>query len=199
VGGDELTAHGPDLADGMPVFIVGGPVKSGRSTVLVSMARSFLAGGAQLVIVAPRSSPLRALAGAPGVLRSFEETELPADELAEAVGGFSGPGVVVIDDAELLRDCDAADELKKLIDFGADQRRALVFGGNSEDICVGFGGWQVDAKRARRGCLLSPQQLPDGDLMGLRLPRSVIGEPVKPGRALLNTGNGELITVTVPF
>ena len=199
VGGDELTAHGPDLADGMPVFIVGGPVKSGRSTILVSMARSFLAGGAELIIVAPRSSPLRDLATAAGVLRSFEEPELPADELAAAVGGFSGPGVVIMDDAELLRDCDAADELKKLIDFGADKRRGLVFGGNSEDICVGFGGWQVDAKRGRRGCLLSPQSLPDGDLMGMRLPRSVIGEPVRPGRALLNTGNGELLTVTVPL
>ena len=32
----------------------------------------------------------------------------------------------------------------------------------------------------------------------LRLPRSVTGEPVRPGRALLNTGDGNLVTVTVP-
>ena len=60
-------------------------------------------------------------------------------------------------------------------------------------------GWQVDAKRARRGCLLSPQQITDGDLIGTRLQRSLIGEPIKPGRALLNTGNGMIMTVAVPL
>jgi len=199
VGGDELTAYGPDLADGMPAFIAGGPAKSGRSSVLVAMARSFLASGAQLIVVAPRPSPLRSLGGLPGVVRVFDGTGLPAGEFAAAIGEFSGPGVVVIDDAEVLRECDAAEELKKLIAFGGDQRRALVFGGNSEDLCAGFGGWQVEARRARRGCLLSPQQITDGDLIGTRLQRSLIGEPVRPGRALLNTGDGKLVTVAVPL
>jgi DNA segregation ATPase FtsK/SpoIIIE, S-DNA-T family len=199
VGGDELTAYGPDLADGMPAFIVGGPAKSGRSTVLVAMARSFLASGAQVIVVAPRPSPLRSLSGLPGVSRVFDSTGLAADDFAGAVAEFSGPGVVVIDDAEVLRECGAADELKKLIAFGGDEGRALVFGGNAEDLCAGFGGWQVDAKRARRGCLLSPQQITDGDLIGTRLQRSLIGEPVKPGRALLNTGNGIIMTVAVPL
>ncbi len=198
VGGDQLSAYGPDLADGLPAFIVGGPAKSGRSTVLVAMTRSFLAAGAQVILVTPRPSPLRALRSAPGVRRLFEGTDLAAADLRAALDELTGPGVVVIDDAETLRDCDAAEELKDLVGFGADQQRALVFGGNSEDLCAGFTGWQVDAKRARRGCLLSPQGITDGDLIGARLPRSVIGEPVKPGRALVNTGNGELVAVTVP-
>jgi S-DNA-T family DNA segregation ATPase FtsK/SpoIIIE len=167
--------------------------------VLVAMARSFLAAGARLVLAAPRPSPLRSLSGLPGVVRVFDGTGLPADEFAAAAGEFTGPGVVIIDDAEALRECDAADELKKLVAFGADHGRALVFGGNAEDLCAGFGGWQVDAKRARRGCLLSPQQITDGDLIGTRLQRSLIGEPVRPGRALLNTGDGNLITVAVPL
>ena len=54
-----------------------------------------------------------------------------------------------------------------------------------------------EARRARRGCLIGPQSLPEGDLIGVRLPRSVTGEPVRPGRALLNTGDGNLVTVTV--
>ncbi len=199
VGGDELTAYGPDLADGMPAFIVAGPAKSGRSSVLVAMARSFLASGAQLIVAAPRPSPLRSLGGLPGVIRVFDGTGLAAGDLAGAIAEFSGPGAVVIDDAEVLRDCDAAEELKKLIAFGGDQGQALVFGGNAEDLCAGFGGWQVDAKRARRGCLLSPQQITDGDLIGTRLQRSLIGEPVRPGRALLNTGDGSIRTVAVPL
>jgi S-DNA-T family DNA segregation ATPase FtsK/SpoIIIE len=199
VGGDDLAAFGPDLGDGLPAFIVGGPAKSGRSTVLTTMARSFLAAGSRVILVTPRPSPLRALGGETGVVRLFEGTDLDAAEFSAALGEFGGPGVVVIDDAEVLRDCGAADQLRELIGTGAEAQRGLVLGGNSEDICAGFTGWQIDAKRARRGCLLSPQQITDGDLIGTRLSRSMIGEPVRPGKALLNTGDGNLITVAVPM
>jgi S-DNA-T family DNA segregation ATPase FtsK/SpoIIIE len=162
------------------------------------MARSFLAAGTRVVLVTPRPSPLRALGTDPGVLRLFEGTGLDGGELKTALEQARGPAVVIIDDAEVLRDCDAADELREIISFGAERQRALVFGGNSEDLCSGFSGWQVDAKRARRGCLLSPQSISDGDLVGVRLARSALGEPVRAGRALLSTGDGSLITVAVP-
>jgi S-DNA-T family DNA segregation ATPase FtsK/SpoIIIE len=105
---------------------------------------------------------------------------------------------VLIDDAEILRDCDAGSELSRLIAFGADAGRALVFAGEAEGLGIGFSGWQVEAKRARRGCLTAPAVLPEGDLIGMRLPRDLIGQPPRPGRCLLNTGDGQLITVTVP-
>jgi S-DNA-T family DNA segregation ATPase FtsK/SpoIIIE len=198
VGGDDLAALGPDLADGMPAFIVGGPAKSGRSSVLLAMARSLLAAGTGVVAVAPRPSPLRGLDGRAGVTL-LTGSDLTADELTTALAAVTGPAAVIIDDAEGLRDCGAGDQLKTLVAYGGDQSRALVFGGNAEDLCSGFSGWQVDARKARRGCLLSPQQITDGDLIGLRLPRSLIGEPVRPGRALLNTGDGTLRTVAVPL
>jgi S-DNA-T family DNA segregation ATPase FtsK/SpoIIIE len=198
VGGDTLTAAGPDLASGVPCFIVAGPAKSGRSTILTAMARSFLTLGTSVVIAAPRPSPLRSLAGTAGVHGMFETPELSAEELARALASFSGPGVVLIDDAEILRDCGAAGELSRLIAFGGDAGRALVFAGDAEGICLGFSGWQVDAKRARRGCLTAPATLPEGDLIGIRLTRAVIGHPPSPGRCLLNTGDGSLLTVTVP-
>ncbi|MGH3165269.1 MAG: FtsK/SpoIIIE domain-containing protein, partial [Trebonia sp.] len=199
VGGDTLAALGPDLSAGTPCFIVGGPAKSGRSTILLSMARSFLAGGARLILVTPRPSPLRTLASVPGVVRHFDGSDLDEDQFAEACESLGGPGVVMIDDAELLRDCDASGELSRLIAFGADSRQALVFGGDSESLGLGFGGWQVDAKKARRGCLIAPQTLPEGDLIGARLSRGMLGETPKPGRCLLNVGDGTLVTVTVPL
>ena len=198
VGGDTLTALGPDLASGVPCFIVAGPAKSGRSTILRSMARSFLSAGTPVVLVAPRPSPLRSLASTSGVLRLFDTPELREDELAGALASFGGPGVVLIDDAEILRDCDAAGELSRLIAFGADAGQALVLAGDAESVGLGFGGWQVEAKRARRGCLTAPAALPEGDLIGVRLSRGVIGQPPRPGRCLLNTGDGSLVTVTVP-
>ena len=198
MGGDTLAALGPDLASGVPCFIVAGPAKSGRSTILLSMARSFLAAGTPVVLAAPRPSPLRALAGVPGVVAVFDRPELGEAELAGALAAFTGPGVVLVDDAELLRDCGAAGELSRLIALGGDAGRALVLGGDAESIGVGFGGWQVEAKRARRGCLTAPSTIPEGDLIGVRLPRDLLGQPPRPGRCLLHTGDGTLITVSVP-
>jgi DNA segregation ATPase FtsK/SpoIIIE, S-DNA-T family len=108
---------------------------------------------------------------------------------------------VLVDDAELLRDCDASGELSLIIspDTGPAFRRVLVFAGDPEaGLCAGFGGWQVDAKRARRGALTAPASVSDGELIGVRLTRSQAGQPPRPGRCLLNTGDGRLVTVTVP-
>jgi DNA segregation ATPase FtsK/SpoIIIE, S-DNA-T family len=94
--------------------------------------------------------------------------------------------------------CGAAGELSRLVALGGDAGRALVLGGDAESIGVGFSGWQVEAKRARRGCLTAPSTIPDGDLIGVRLSRDVLGQPPRPGRCLLHTGDGKLITVSVP-
>jgi DNA segregation ATPase FtsK/SpoIIIE, S-DNA-T family len=200
VGGDTLAALGPDLASGVPCFTVAGPAKSGRSTILLSMARSFLAAGVSLILVTPRPSPLRGLSSAPGVASMFTDSELAEEPFAAALAALSGPGVVVIDDAELLRDCDASGELSRIIAYGADRGPGLglVFGGDCDSLGVGFSGWQVDAKRARRGCLTAPMTLPEGDLIGVRLTHGLIGQPPRPGRCLLNVGGGSLVTVTVP-
>ena len=198
VGGDELAGCGPDLADGVPAFIVAGTPKSGRSTILVSMARSFLAAGTHVVLATPRPSPLRALDGLDGVLRVFDGDDLDEGEFAAALAAAGGRCAVLIDDAELLKNCDASGELSKIIAFGADYGRALVLAGDADGVCAGFAGWQVEAKRARRGCLTAPQTLPEGELIGVRLTHSLIGQPARAGRCLLNTGDGNLRTVTVP-
>jgi len=199
VGGDRLAGLGPDLAVGVPCFTVAGPAKSGRSTILLSLARSFLAGGTSLILVTPRPSPLRALAAAPGVAAVFAgEADLEEEELRAALSSVAGPAVVMIDDAELLRGCDASGELSKIISFGGDSGRALVFGGDADGIGLGFSGWQVDAKRARRGCLTAPATIPEGDLIGVRLAHGTLGQAARPGRCLLNVGDGTLVTVTVP-
>jgi len=199
VGGDELRAHGVELTAGARAFLVGGPPKSGRSNVLLTMALSFLLGGASLVVAMPRSSPLAELDGAPGVLAVFTGAELPADALVAALDRAPGPCVVLIDDAELLRDCSAADVLRGVLRSGPRRPQGLVLAGHAEDICTGLSGWQVDAKRSRQGALLSPQSATDGDLIGVRLPRSLMGGAVQPGRALLHLGDAQLQVVAVPL
>ena len=200
VGGDELGAHGVELTAGARAFVIGGPPRSGRSTVLLTMARSFLLGGASLVVAAPRSSPLAELDGAPGVLSVFAVGDVRPDELTAALDRAPGPCVVLMDDAELLRDCAAADVLPTRPALwsrpppgsgaGRQRRRHL------HRFLRLAGG---EAPKCRQGALLSPQDPTDGDLIGARLPRSAVGGAVQPGRALVHLGDSHLRTVAVPF
>ncbi|MGW2228081.1 FtsK/SpoIIIE domain-containing protein [Streptomyces formicae] len=203
IGGDEVMGHGPDLAEGVPAFVIAGPAKSGRSTVLLNMARSFHAQGVRMVIAAPRQSPLRQLEGTEGVLKVFTEDDIDEDEFEELIdeadASPENPVVVLIDDAEILEDADAASQFKRIIQRGADLGLALVLAGDEEDVCSGFSGWQVDAKKGRRGILLSPQDSSSGDLIGLRISRSMVGGPVAPGKGMLHLGTGELATLTTPL
>ncbi|MEU5096858.1 FtsK/SpoIIIE domain-containing protein [Streptomyces sp. NPDC020996] len=201
VGGDELTAYGPDLAEGVPAFVIGGPAKSGRSTMLLAFARSFLGKGVRIVVAAPRPSPLRELDGQEGVLRVFTGRDVDEDELEEVIGSAKPeePVVVLVDDAEVLDDCDAEDVLKRIIERGAEEGLAVVIAGDEDEICDGFSGWQVDAKKARRGILLSPQESGSGELIGIRTTRSMVGGPITPGKGMLHLGSGEHLTVTTPL
>ncbi|MGV9354553.1 FtsK/SpoIIIE domain-containing protein [Streptomyces misionensis] len=200
VGGDQLTALGPDLADGTPGFVIAGPARSGRSTALLTMARSLLSVGTQVIVAAPRpQSPLGRLRGAEGVAGFFAGDDLAPADLEAAVERLPGPGVIVMDDAELLRTCDAGEYLQSVLRGATGRDLAIVIAGDAEDVCGGFSGWQVDLKKARRGLLLSPQNMSDADLIGARLQRGSTGQPVQPGRGLLHLGDGRLYTVQVPL
>ncbi|MEV5435227.1 FtsK/SpoIIIE domain-containing protein [Streptomyces sp. NPDC052682] len=200
IGGDEIVGFGPDLAQGVPAFVIAGPAKSGRSTVLMNFAQSFLAQGTRLVVAAPRQSPLRQLDGTEGVLKVFTGDDIDEDDFEELIDQASveEPIAVLVDDGEILEDCDAESQLKKLVSRGAERGLALVIAGDEEDVCSGFSGWQVDAKKARRGILLSPQESSSGDLIGVRLSRSMVGGQVAPGKGMLHLGDGELRTVVIP-
>ncbi|CCG01937.1 FtsK/SpoIIIE domain-containing protein [Blastococcus saxobsidens] len=199
VGGDELMAAGPDLVERGPAFVVAGPARSGKSTVLSWVAESLLRQGTSIVVCAPKASPLRAFAGRPGVLELVEEASAPADRWRELLTAEPGrPLVLLLDDADVLRDVPASEVFREVVKGYAGPGRSLVLAGNADSICTGLSGWQVDAKKARQGVLLSPQGSTDGDLIGVRVPRSAVGRPVQPGRALLHLGNGSLLTLAVP-
>jgi S-DNA-T family DNA segregation ATPase FtsK/SpoIIIE len=200
IGGDEIVGFGPDLADGVPTFVIAGPAKSGRSTVLMNFAQSYLSQGIRLVVAAPRQSPLRGLDGTEGVLKVFTGDDIDEDDFEEVIDSASleEPIAVLVDDGEILEDLDAESHMKRIVSRGAERGLALVIAGDEEDVCSGFSGWQVDAKKARRGILLSPQESSSGDLIGVRLSRSMVGGQVVPGKGMLHLGDGELRTVVIP-
>jgi S-DNA-T family DNA segregation ATPase FtsK/SpoIIIE len=60
----------------------------------------------------------------------------------------------------------------------------VVAAGSSDELMLGYRGFVVELRRAKRGLLLSPQCAADGDLLAVRLSRAV-GGPIQPGRGLL--------------
>ncbi|MEO6116202.1 MAG: FtsK/SpoIIIE domain-containing protein, partial [Pseudolysinimonas sp.] len=197
VGGDELRGRGVNLFDGTPTFLVAGPPKSGRSTVLATMARTLLDGGASIVVCAPRASPLRAFEGAQGVVAVLTGTDLSEAELIPLFEGAT-KRVLVVDDGELLKDVAAKDWLRDLVRSARDRGVGIVLGGDISDVAGGFSGWQVEVRKNRSGVLLSPQSITEGDLVGAKLPRSSLSTSVQPGRGLANLGDGELTLLQLP-
>jgi S-DNA-T family DNA segregation ATPase FtsK/SpoIIIE len=198
VGGDQLTAVGTDLGTA-PTFLIAGPPRSGRSNLLAVMTRSLLDAGTEVVLLLPRRSPLEPIfTGAPGIRAIFTGTETPADELQAALSTDAGPAVLVIDDGELVRDLSETAFLRGWIRGAADSGGGIILGGNTAEVGGGFSGWQTDIRNNQRGALLSPRNPFDGDLLGVRLSRSVTNGPVMPGRALVHRGDGELLTLQVP-
>ena len=196
VGGDNLTALGLDLAYTNIAILAGAP-KLGRSTMLMCVVESLLRGGTEVVIAAPRPSPLRAFAGRQGV-RGVLTGDDPDEREVEALMEPEGPVVMVIDDGELLKHMDADDYVRTVIRTGTDTGKAVVLGGDSSDVGSGFTGWQVDV-RGRQGVLIGPQSTSEGELIGVRLPRGSAGGRPSPGRGMANLGDGVLQTIQVPL
>lgn len=193
VGGDELRAFEVDPARG-PSFLVAGPGRSGRSTVLRAAAEGYLATGGQIIAVAPRPGPLRELEGRDGVLMVVTDPTTPASSYAEAVEAATGPVLLLLDDGEQLRDSGGNDFFLEVV-RGRRPDVLMLVAGNVDGLGGGISGWNVEARKARQGLLLSPQGLSDGDIVGYRLPRNLVGRPVQAGRGWLHLGDGELLQV----
>lgn len=198
VGGDELRLFTHDFVQDTPVFIVAGSPRSGKSTALVAMARHVLSAGGSVVAVTPRDSPLRALEGAPRAT-VVTDAGIGAEGLSAAVDtGSDGFTLVLVDDAEALKETPAEPVFRAIMDSDRGRSVGLVIAGDVEGVASGFRGWQVDAKKARRGMLLAPLSTVDGDLIGTKLSKSLVTQDRVPGRALLNDADQALRLVQVP-
>ena len=195
VGGDELTAFGVDL--GLDVgFVVAGSARSGRSTAAFCLARSLLAGGAEVAVVCPRPSPLSGLAGTPGIMGVWNSSAT-ADELTAALQKASGPVAIVIDDAESYARSEGDEAIKAFLKARGPGQTAIIVAGQIEEMKNELRGCIVEAKKAKAGLLLSPGSTLDGELVGLRLPRNLVGR-TPPGRGVMAL-HGQATVVQVPL
>lgn len=198
IGGDAGEPIGVDLAASSSVFGVLGPAGSGRSNTLASLAVSLLAGGTSLVVLAPRESPLRAL-DRHATAQVLTGADPSADEVQAALDALEGPRVVMIDDADLMTNPAADKVLKEIAVSGRDQGLALIYAASTEGLQGGMSGWTASARRARRGLLLAPKTITEGDLIGVRLPTSVARSVPHPGRGWTAGRDGTVMGVQVPL
>ncbi|MEU7910640.1 FtsK/SpoIIIE domain-containing protein [Microbispora bryophytorum] len=196
-GGDALTPMGVDLQGQGPAAVIAGPPRSGRSSALVTAARSLLDRGTPVLVVTPRRSPLRDLAGAPGVLAVLDgNARSVTGGGADDFGGLPGAldplalvagherYVVVVDDAELISPDSALGlALDEILRTGRDGEHGLLVAGATGDLATAYRGFAAEARKGRTGLLLNVQSPADGDLFAVRLPRGAVGGP--PGRGLL--------------
>lgn len=199
LGGDDAGPVGVDLAGSASSFAVLGPPGSGRSNALASLAISLLAGGSSVVVVTPRESPLRLLdRHAQAVV--LTEADPSEDVLRAALDRLPGAKVVVIDDADLLLASAAADRLlKEIVVSGRDNGLGLAFAASTDGFQGALSGWPTAARRARRGVLLEPRQLTEGELVGVRLSPSITRATPRVGRGWTTGPGSTPLAVQIPL
>jgi S-DNA-T family DNA segregation ATPase FtsK/SpoIIIE len=180
VGGDEAgpVVLDPDR-DGRQVLVVG-PPRSGRSTLLRSLAAGLCRVGWPFAVVTARRGPLDDLGDLPVVACAPEDS----GALLEARRAFPSLAVLV-DDADLLNDTPIDVLLREVTRRVEHDRGLLACAASTSALALQFRGVAVEVGRARTGILLSPAQPSDGEVFGLR--RARVSERV-PGRGLWVSG-----------
>ncbi|WP_313409644.1 FtsK/SpoIIIE domain-containing protein [Aeromicrobium sp.] len=182
VGGDTLALEGFDPLMTGPGFLVAGPPRSGRSSALLVPVQQHLANRHDVLVIAPRRSPLRDLEARD--LRVFTGNE-PIDEIREALGHLRRQHLIVVDDFEVLgADTPVGQLLGETLAGMRDTSNAMIVAGGIDEISGMYRGLTADLKKGRTGLVLAPRASNDGDVLNARLPRSV-GAAVPPGRGLL--------------
>lgn len=173
LAGDDPT---PVLADpfaGAARWLVAGPPRSGRTTLLRLLTEQAHTSGIAMRVAATEHSALLVEARRRGI---------------PAIGPTSGiqrapaqPTLVLVDDSEAFTHTATGDQLAEW----ARQRElplALVAAGRVDDLATSYRGVAAEVRRHRCGVLLRPGPL-DGELLGVRrLPR--YGSTGPPGRGV---------------
>jgi S-DNA-T family DNA segregation ATPase FtsK/SpoIIIE len=171
--------------------LIAGPRRSGRSTLLCRLgtllADAAAAGEIDATIIAhaPRSSPLRELAG---VLRAADYEE---SHRMIAACDPRRPPILLVDDADFVDDVGA---YQALIDNRNPDVHVIAACRNDGPVRSGM-HWLGSLRRGRTGVLLLPDWSVDGDLLGVTLPRRPLLEPA-PGRGYLVADGGYLAVQT---
>nr|WP_272902352.1 FtsK/SpoIIIE domain-containing protein [Brevibacterium daeguense] len=202
VGGDTLAIRPLSVVEDGPTFLVVGPRKSGRSNTLQLVTDYVFEQDYRVLLVVPRTSPLRALGSDPRVLATFT-LETQKDEGKEKLAEFAEltkarqRTALIIDDMELLGlDGWLVEGIEEQAKLCRDSESFVMASGTPDELGSSYRGPAVALKKSRSGVILNPQGTNDGDIFGARLPRSIGAGGGNKGRGLLfRAGQWERIQV----
>lgn len=154
--------------------VIAGPYRSGRSTALGTIALSLRSTtpDATMHLVAPRRSPLMDLDLWDRRIAGSEAASVYAEGLAGELEAASPPLLVFVDDADELTEGPVAYALEPLVRRGRDKALRFVAAAEAHALLRSFGGWLSEMRKDKQGILLDPDLDVDGDLLGVRLPRT---------------------------
>jgi S-DNA-T family DNA segregation ATPase FtsK/SpoIIIE len=192
IGERELAPVAIDLTEGH--FLLTGPNRSGKSTALAALASGLRAADPdlELHLLAPRRTPLTAMDVWTSVARGGDAIDELCSELSSRVDerelGSDPPLVIVLDDGAEITDSMADSSLESIIRRGRDVDVWVVAAAEIAAAHRSYGGWLPELRKERQGLLLQPDPDIDGDLLGVRLPKSA--RTAVPGRGVLVTRYG---------
>lgn len=193
VGGDRLELLTVE-ATATPALVVGQP-RTGRTSTLCFLAAHALRTGRPLIAFTPVANALSELVGDAAVVGTDASPEAVVGRLRDLPDG----ALVLVDDGDLLRDGPLAPVLTAVIRQGRERGFAMVVAGGVTELSAGFSGWVVEARKGRKGLLLSPQESLQADVFGSRVSRTSLVARVTPGRGVLFAGDGDQVGVQVPL
>ncbi len=182
IGGAELEPVLLDVAPGSHLLVVG-EARSGRSTALLTIARSALARpGGRVVVIAARRGPLDALKGAKGV-HGFAEAPEQIDPVLAAIES-GGEALLIVDDADDNAG-QLAERLERILRSGRDRGVRVVVAARSAEWTRMYEPWARQLAGLRRALVLSDFR-EFASALDVRLPPAMT--PASPGRGFLVTG-----------
>ncbi|MFP5352072.1 MAG: FtsK/SpoIIIE domain-containing protein [Actinomycetota bacterium] len=186
----DLSEAQADLSSGH--FLIAGPYRSGRSTALLTIARSLRASTPQgrfWLLAARRSSP--------GHDGPWDRVMLGVDACREALDANASapsqdPLLLFVDDADELVEGPCSAALEPLVKQ-RDNGLRVIAAAESVALHRSFGSWLSELRKHKQGLLLDPDLDVDGDLLGTRLPRRQ-KSAFPPGRGyLVSRGSIQLV------
>ena len=166
--------------------LIAGPARSGKSSTLGLIAHAAQSDGIVVHVLASSRSPLVHDNALPRAL-TIEALATLVDELIDAQ---TDRHLFVVDDADLV---DEGGHLERLL-ATRPLHVHIVATARADRLRTAFRHWTTEVRRSRVGILLRPDDI-DGELLGVRLPRSGALPPIC-GRGYLVTEHGtEIVQV----
>ena len=171
----------------VPMFLVVGPPRSGKSAALSTLARELMESCLidSAYLLSPKRTSLSDSAFWDSVAMTSVESEVLINEILEGATSRSKPPLVVIDDADDWADIShpMAAPIDSLLRLAGEGGLVLLVAASTSKAQRAFSGWLASLKTQQHGILLHGS--PDSaDVFSLRLPRP-LNQVEPPGRGYL--------------